>query len=77
MLLALVFYASSVEAARGPVITHKVYFDIKHGDKDLGRGGSFTPVVFTIADHPFLFSCHGSLWWSMSETQAMKLSADP
>ncbi|KDQ57782.1 hypothetical protein JAAARDRAFT_130782 [Jaapia argillacea MUCL 33604] len=30
--------AQSVEAAaKGPKITHKVYFDIKHGDKDLGR----------------------------------------
>ena len=38
VLLALFFYASSVEAARGPVITHKVYFDINHGDKPLGRG---------------------------------------
>jgi peptidyl-prolyl cis-trans isomerase B (cyclophilin B) len=26
-----------VEAAKGPKITHKVYFDIKHGDKDMGR----------------------------------------
>ncbi|KAI6045983.1 cyclophilin-like domain-containing protein [Pisolithus marmoratus] len=31
------FYAQSVDAAKGPKITHKVYFDIKHGDKDLGR----------------------------------------
>ncbi|KAI0745835.1 cyclophilin-like domain-containing protein [Earliella scabrosa] len=30
------FCAQSVEAA-GPRITKKVYFDIKHGDKDLGR----------------------------------------
>jgi len=35
--LAAVFCAQSVEAARGPKITHKVYFDIKHGDKDMGR----------------------------------------
>ncbi|KIK67237.1 hypothetical protein GYMLUDRAFT_156753 [Collybiopsis luxurians FD-317 M1] len=27
----------NVEAAKGPKITDKVYFDIKHGDKDLGR----------------------------------------
>jgi len=26
-----------VEAAKGPRITHKVFFDIKQGDKDLGR----------------------------------------
>ncbi|KAJ2744628.1 Peptidyl-prolyl cis-trans isomerase B [Coemansia sp. BCRC 34301] len=29
--------ARLVEAARGPVVTNKVYFDIKQGDKDLGR----------------------------------------
>ena len=34
--LAAFFCAQSVEA-KGPRITHKVYFDIKHGDKDLGR----------------------------------------
>ncbi|KIL65929.1 hypothetical protein M378DRAFT_186290 [Amanita muscaria Koide BX008] len=32
-----VFLANSAQAAKGPKITHKVYFDIKHGDKDLGR----------------------------------------
>ena len=35
--LAAFFCAQSVEAAKGPKVTHKVYFDIKHGDKDLGR----------------------------------------
>ncbi|KAI0093210.1 cyclophilin-like domain-containing protein [Irpex rosettiformis] len=35
--VAAFFCAQSVEAAKGPKITHKVYFDIKHGDKDLGR----------------------------------------
>ncbi|KAI0318256.1 cyclophilin-like domain-containing protein [Amylostereum chailletii] len=34
---AAVFCAQSVEAARGPKITNKVYFDIKHGDENLGR----------------------------------------
>ncbi|KAF8894018.1 peptidylprolyl isomerase B [Infundibulicybe gibba] len=34
--VAAFFCAQSVEA-KGPKITHKVYFDIKHGDKDLGR----------------------------------------
>jgi len=31
------FCAQSVEGAKGPKITHKVYFDIKHGEEDLGR----------------------------------------
>ncbi|KAJ2967362.1 hypothetical protein NUW54_g13526 [Trametes sanguinea] len=35
--VAAFFCAQSVEAAKGPRITHKVYFDVKHGDKDLGR----------------------------------------
>ncbi|KAI0790775.1 cyclophilin-like domain-containing protein [Abortiporus biennis] len=35
--LAALFCAQSVEAAKGPRITHKVYFDIKHGDDELGR----------------------------------------
>jgi peptidyl-prolyl cis-trans isomerase B (cyclophilin B) len=39
--LAALFCAQSVEAARGPKITSKVYFDIKHGDKDLGRSALF------------------------------------
>jgi hypothetical protein len=41
--LAAVFCAQSVEAARGPKITNKVYFDIKHGDQDMGRS-AFTPL---------------------------------
>jgi len=35
--VAALFSAGSAEAVKGPKITHKVYFDIKHGDKDLGR----------------------------------------
>ncbi|KAL5507427.1 CPR2 [Sanghuangporus vaninii] len=34
---AALFAVQSAEAAKGPRITHKVYFDIKHGDEDLGR----------------------------------------
>ena len=32
-----IFFASSTEAAKGPKITHKVYFDVTHGDEPLGR----------------------------------------
>ncbi|KAF8973094.1 cyclophilin-like domain-containing protein [Flammula alnicola] len=35
--IAAFFCAQSVEAAKGPKVTHKVYFDIKHGDENLGR----------------------------------------
>jgi len=35
--VAAFFCALPAEAAKGPKITHKVYFDIKHGDKDMGR----------------------------------------
>ena len=35
---AAFFCVQSAEAARGPKITSKVYFDIKHGDKPMGRG---------------------------------------
>jgi hypothetical protein len=35
--VAAIFCAQSVEAATGPRITSKVYFDIKHGDQVLGR----------------------------------------
>ena len=62
--LAALFCAQSAEAAKGPKITHKVYFDIKHGDKDMGRSESLlrrgcrTPTNICI-------SCDGSLWRSM------------
>jgi len=35
--IAAFFCAQSADAAKGPKITHKVYFDIKHGDNELGR----------------------------------------
>jgi peptidyl-prolyl cis-trans isomerase B (cyclophilin B) len=34
---ALVALAPVAEATKGPKITHKVFFDIKHGEEDLGR----------------------------------------
>ncbi|KXN91018.1 Peptidyl-prolyl cis-trans isomerase B [Leucoagaricus sp. SymC.cos] len=40
--------AQSAEAAKGPRITNKVYFDIKHGDENLGRslfGGTVPKTV--------------------------------
>ena len=40
--IAAFFCAQSADAAKGPKITHKVYFDIKHGDKELGRGESYS-----------------------------------
>jgi len=35
--IAFLFFAQSAEATKGPKITHKVYFDITHGDDELGR----------------------------------------
>ncbi|WWD19250.1 peptidyl-prolyl cis-trans isomerase B [Kwoniella shandongensis] len=38
VLVAIMFLLSpQAEAAKGPVITHKVYFDVEHGGKPLGR----------------------------------------
>ena len=36
--IAAFFCAQSVEASKGPKITHKVYFDTSHGDKPMGQG---------------------------------------
>ncbi|KAJ2493070.1 Peptidyl-prolyl cis-trans isomerase B [Coemansia sp. RSA 2050] len=37
ILAMMALSARLVEAARGPVVTNKVYFDMKQGDRDLGR----------------------------------------
>ncbi|KAA8906431.1 cyclophilin-like domain-containing protein [Sphaerosporella brunnea] len=37
LAVSLSLFARPAEAVRGPLITHKVYFDIQHGDKQLGR----------------------------------------
>lgn len=35
--LSMLLFSSTAAAAKGPKITHKVYFDIQHGDENLGR----------------------------------------
>lgn len=37
IIVSFLFFASHVEAVKGPKITHKVYFDITHGDEPMGR----------------------------------------
>ncbi|KAJ1847521.1 Peptidyl-prolyl cis-trans isomerase B [Coemansia sp. RSA 2703] len=37
VIMLMTVSAQIVEAARGPIVTNKVFFDIKQGDKDLGR----------------------------------------
>jgi len=37
LTVTFVFFAQASEAAKGPKITHKVYFDIEHDDKPIGR----------------------------------------
>lgn len=37
LTITFVFFAQATEATKGPKITHKVYFDIEHGDEKLGR----------------------------------------
>ena len=40
LFVGLGIFASvqGVEAAKGPMVTSKVYFEIEHGGKPLGRG---------------------------------------
>lgn len=38
LVLAIAFlFATPANAAKGPIITNKVYFDIEHGGKPMGR----------------------------------------
>ncbi len=37
LTFTFVFLAQTAEAVKGPKITHKVYFDVSHGDEPLGR----------------------------------------
>ena len=38
LTFTFVYFAQTAEAAgKGPKITHKVYFDVQHGDEDMGR----------------------------------------
>lgn len=35
--VSMLLFSSTAAAAKGPKITHKVYFDLQHGDENLGR----------------------------------------
>ncbi|KAF1998016.1 hypothetical protein P154DRAFT_555469 [Amniculicola lignicola CBS 123094] len=37
LTVTFVFFAQTASAVKGPKITHKVYFDIQHGDESIGR----------------------------------------
>lgn len=40
VLVTILASTYTADAAKGPKVTHMVFFDIKQGDKDLGRGVS-------------------------------------
>jgi hypothetical protein len=52
---AAFFCAQSAEAARGPKITSKVYFDIQHGDQPMGRS-AFTSLSRPCLSNPDLMN---------------------
>jgi len=63
--LTALFCAQSVEAAKGPKVTHKVFFDIKHGDESMGRSTyMLEPYLISREDAYRSYSRHGSLWRS-------------
>lgn len=50
LTFTFLYFAQTTEAVKGPKITHKVFFDIQHGDEELGRVviglyGKTTPKV--------------------------------
>lgn len=51
--LAAFFCAQSVEAAKPPRVTNRVFFDIEHGGKPLGRSALGSPLYF---NHAKLFT---------------------
>lgn len=64
--LAALVSIQGVEAAKGPKITSKVYFDIEHGGKPLGRGMSVRFVHKLPEAHTqrcIVISCHWALRW--------------
>jgi len=37
LTVTFIFFAQTAQAVKGPKITHKVYFDVSHGDEPMGR----------------------------------------
>jgi peptidyl-prolyl cis-trans isomerase B (cyclophilin B) len=37
LTVTFLFFAQTAQATKGPKITHKVYFDVSHGDEPMGR----------------------------------------
>jgi hypothetical protein len=55
------FMGQTVSAAKGPRITHKVYFDVEHDGQPMGRivmglYGKTVPKVRCANDHPLLLA---------------------
>lgn len=51
---SLFLFSQPTEASKGPLVTHIVFFDIKHGDQELGRiefglFGKTVPKVCTLS----------------------------